>query len=72
MDADGIGISRRRITLSTSGVVPFIKSVGQDLSVGLAISLHAVSIALFDTIVLCPYASSHQFATSMYSILTCF
>lgn len=42
MDGDGIGISRRRITLSTSGVVPLIERLGEELSVGLAISLHAV------------------------------
>ena len=53
MDADGIGISRRRITLSTSGVVPLIKSVGEDLSVGLAVSLHAVSSAI--KLLLCVY-----------------
>ncbi len=42
MDPEGISISRRRITLSTAGVVPVIGRVGADLGVGLAISLHAV------------------------------
>ena len=42
MDPEGIALSKRRITLSTAGVVPMIKKVGQDLGVGLAISLHAV------------------------------
>ncbi|MDE3061389.1 MAG: 23S rRNA (adenine(2503)-C(2))-methyltransferase RlmN, partial [Pseudomonadota bacterium] len=42
MDAEGIAISKRRITLSTSGVVPMIKRVGEELGVNLAISLHAV------------------------------
>ena len=42
MDPEGISISRRRITLSTAGVVPVIERVGADLGVGLAISLHAV------------------------------
>ncbi|NBT84970.1 MAG: 23S rRNA (adenine(2503)-C(2))-methyltransferase RlmN [Alphaproteobacteria bacterium] len=42
MDQDGILLSRKRITLSTSGVVPFIKKCGQELGVNLAISLHAV------------------------------
>ena len=42
MDPEGIGISRRRITLSTAGVVPMIERVGAELGVGLAISLHAV------------------------------
>ncbi|KXJ55070.1 MAG: 23S rRNA (adenine(2503)-C2)-methyltransferase [Thalassospira sp. Nap_22] len=41
MDGEGISISRRRITLSTSGVVPEIVRCGEDLGVGLAISLHA-------------------------------
>ncbi len=41
-DGDGIGISRRRITLSTSGVVPNIKRAGDEIGVMLAISLHAV------------------------------
>jgi 23S rRNA (adenine2503-C2)-methyltransferase len=41
-DGDGIGISRRRITLSTSGVVPYIARTGAEIGVMLAISLHAV------------------------------
>ncbi|HEV7601005.1 MAG TPA: 23S rRNA (adenine(2503)-C(2))-methyltransferase RlmN, partial [Bradyrhizobium sp.] len=41
-DGDGIGISRRRITLSTSGVVPNIIRTGAEIGVMLAISLHAV------------------------------
>ncbi|MDU6731153.1 MAG: 23S rRNA (adenine(2503)-C(2))-methyltransferase RlmN, partial [Bradyrhizobium sp.] len=41
-DNEGIGISRRRITLSTSGVVPNIKRAGEEIGVMLAISLHAV------------------------------
>ncbi|MBC8270067.1 MAG: 23S rRNA (adenine(2503)-C(2))-methyltransferase RlmN [Rhodospirillaceae bacterium] len=43
MDGEGISISKRRITLSTSGVVPLIRKCGADLGVNLAISLHAVS-----------------------------
>ena len=42
MDNEGIGISRRRITLSTSGVVPNIVRTGDEISCMLAISLHAV------------------------------
>jgi 23S rRNA (adenine2503-C2)-methyltransferase len=42
MDGDGIAISKRRITLSTSGVVPMIERCGKELDVNLAISLHAV------------------------------
>ncbi|MFP6760674.1 MAG: 23S rRNA (adenine(2503)-C(2))-methyltransferase RlmN, partial [Rhodospirillales bacterium] len=42
MDPEGMALSKRRITLSTSGVVPMIKKVGEELGVGLAISMHAV------------------------------
>ncbi len=41
MDDNGLNISKRRITLSTSGIVPFIKQCGEELGVNLAISLHA-------------------------------
>ena len=41
-DNEGIGISRRRITLSTSGVVPNIVRTGDEIGVMLAVSLHAV------------------------------
>ena len=51
MDGEGIGLSRRRITLSTSGVVPMMDRCGQDLAVNLAISLHAVTDELRDEIV---------------------
>ncbi|MGP1394103.1 MAG: 23S rRNA (adenine(2503)-C(2))-methyltransferase RlmN, partial [Inquilinaceae bacterium] len=51
MDNEGIGLSRRRITLSTSGVVPEIRRCGAELGVNLAISLHAVTDALRDEIV---------------------
>ncbi|HET6520531.1 MAG TPA: 23S rRNA (adenine(2503)-C(2))-methyltransferase RlmN [Geminicoccaceae bacterium] len=51
MDGDGIGLSRRRITLSTSGVVPRIAQVGEELGVRLAISLHAVRDGLRDQLV---------------------
>jgi 23S rRNA (adenine2503-C2)-methyltransferase len=42
MDNEGIALSRRRITLSTSGVVPNIVRAGEEIGVMLAISLHAV------------------------------
>jgi len=42
MSNEGIGLSKRRITLSTSGVVPEIFRTGEELGVNLAISLHAV------------------------------
>jgi 23S rRNA (adenine2503-C2)-methyltransferase len=41
-DGDGIGISKRRITLSTSGVVPNIARAGAEIGCMLAVSLHAV------------------------------
>jgi 23S rRNA (adenine2503-C2)-methyltransferase len=51
MDNEGIGLSRRRITLSTSGVVPMMDRCGAELGVGLAVSLHAVTDALRDELV---------------------
>ncbi|MCG6204708.1 23S rRNA (adenine(2503)-C(2))-methyltransferase RlmN [Rhodopseudomonas sp. HC1] len=50
-DNEGIGISRRRVTLSTSGVVPNIKRTGDEIGVMLAISLHAVRDELRDELV---------------------
>ena len=50
MDGEGIGISRRRITLSTSGVVPMMKLCGERLGVNLAVSLHAVTDEVRDRI----------------------
>ena len=51
MDASGISLSRRRITLSTSGIVPEIKKCGEDLGVNLAISLHATNDELRNELV---------------------
>ena len=51
MDGEGIGLSRRRITLSTSGVVPMMDRCGEELGVGLAVSLHAVRDDLRDVLV---------------------
>src|SRR5207249_2380871 len=51
MDPEGLAISRRKITLSTSGVVPMIERCGTELGVNLAISLHAVSDELRNTLV---------------------
>ena len=51
MDNEGIGLSRRRITLSTSGVVPMMDRAGAELGVNLAVSLHAVRDELRDEIV---------------------
>ena len=51
MDSEGISISRRRITLSTAGVVPLMERCGEELNVNLAVSLHAVTDELRDEIV---------------------
>ena len=51
MDNEGIALSRRRITLSTSGVVPMMDRCGEELGVNLAVSLHAVTDALRDELV---------------------
>jgi 23S rRNA (adenine2503-C2)-methyltransferase len=51
MDGDGLGLSRRRITLSTSGVVPMMVRAGEELNVNLAVSLHAVTKEVRDEIV---------------------
>jgi 23S rRNA (adenine2503-C2)-methyltransferase len=51
MDPDGVSISKRRITLSTSGVVPMMQRCGEELNVNLAVSLHAVNDELRDKIV---------------------
>lgn len=50
-DSDGIALSKRRITLSTSGVVPFIEKTGTEIGCALAISLHAVRDDLRDVLV---------------------
>ena len=50
-DGDGIGISKRKITLSTSGVVPNIVRAGAEIGVMLAVSLHAVRDELRDQLV---------------------
>ena len=50
-DGDGIAISRRRITLSTSGVVPNIARTGAEIGCMLAVSLHAVRDGLRDQLV---------------------
>ncbi|CAM3868794.1 23S rRNA (adenine(2503)-C(2))-methyltransferase RlmN [Vreelandella rituensis] len=43
LDDNGYGLSKRRVTLSTSGVVPMIDKLGDDIDVSLAISLHAAT-----------------------------
>ena len=51
MDGEGIALSKRRITLSTSGVVPMMEKCGAELGVNLAVSLHAVTDELRDVLV---------------------
>ena len=50
-DQEGLGISKRRITLSTSGVVPNIERAGTEIGSMLAVSLHAVTDELRDELV---------------------
>ncbi|MBC6717413.1 23S rRNA (adenine(2503)-C(2))-methyltransferase RlmN [Aurantimonas sp. DM33-3] len=50
-DGEGLSLSKRRITLSTSGVVPSIVKAGEEMGVSLAISLHAVRDELRDELV---------------------
>ncbi len=51
MDGDGLALSKRRITLSTSGVVPMMERCGEEIGVNLAVSLHAVTKDIRDEIV---------------------
>lgn len=51
LDDHGYGLSRRRVTVSTSGVVPMIDRLAQDCPVALAVSLHAPNDALRDSLV---------------------
>ena len=51
MDGDGLALSKRRITLSTSGVVPMMERCGQEIGVNLAVSLHAVTKEVRDELV---------------------
>ncbi|MHA1153086.1 MAG: 23S rRNA (adenine(2503)-C(2))-methyltransferase RlmN [Alphaproteobacteria bacterium] len=51
LDDEGLAISKRKITLSTAGVVPLIERCGEELGVGLAVSLHAVRDDLRDELV---------------------
>jgi 23S rRNA (adenine2503-C2)-methyltransferase len=51
MDGEGLALSKRRITLSTSGVVPMMARAGEEIGVNLAVSLHATNKATRDEIV---------------------
>ncbi len=51
LDDHAYGLSRRRLTVSTSGVVPMVERLGKDCPVALAVSLHASNDALRDQLV---------------------
>jgi 23S rRNA (adenine2503-C2)-methyltransferase len=51
MDGDGLALSKRRITLSTSGVIPMMERAGEEIGVNLAVSLHAVTKNVRDELV---------------------
>ena len=65
-DNEGIGISRRRITVSTSGVTPQLQALGERTQAMLAISLHATNDALRDVLV--PINKKYDIATLMDAI----
>jgi 23S rRNA (adenine2503-C2)-methyltransferase len=65
LDDHGYGLSRRRLTVSTSGVVPMIDRLGQDCPVALAVSLHAPNDALRTDLV--PLNRKHPLADLMQS-----
>jgi 23S rRNA (adenine2503-C2)-methyltransferase len=59
-DGSGLAISKRRITLSTSGVVPMMARCGEEIGVNLAVSLHAVTDEIRDKLV--PLNKKYQIA----------
>ncbi|WP_374577156.1 23S rRNA (adenine(2503)-C(2))-methyltransferase RlmN [Phenylobacterium sp.] len=65
-DGEGIAISRRRITVSTSGVVPELKALGERTQAMLAISLHATNDDLRDVLV--PLNKKYDIATLMEGV----
>ncbi|MCK0767321.1 23S rRNA (adenine(2503)-C(2))-methyltransferase RlmN [Chromohalobacter canadensis] len=65
LDDNGYGLSKRRVTLSTSGVVPMIDKLGDELDVSLAISLHAANDELRNELV--PLNRKYNIATLLDS-----
>jgi 23S rRNA (adenine2503-C2)-methyltransferase len=63
LDDHGYGLSRRRVTVSTSGVVPMMDRLRDDMPVALAVSLHAPNDALRDRLV--PLNRKHPLAELM-------
>lgn len=66
MDDNGFGLSKRRVTLSTSGVVPALDKLADQIDVALAISLHAANDTLRDEIV--PINKKYNIATFLRSV----
>jgi 23S rRNA (adenine2503-C2)-methyltransferase len=67
-DGDGLALSRRRITLSTAGVVPMIARAGDEIGSALAISLHAVRDEIRDVLV--PLNRKYPLAELMAAVRT--
>jgi 23S rRNA (adenine2503-C2)-methyltransferase len=67
-DGDGLALSKRRITLSTAGVVPMIRRAGEEIGCSLAISLHAVRDELRDVLV--PLNRKYPIAELMAAVRT--
>lgn len=65
LDDNAYGLSRRRVTLSTSGVVPMIDRLSQECAVALAVSLHASNDALRDSLI--PLNKKHPLRELMAS-----
>lgn len=66
MDNEGISLSRRRITLSTSGVVPYIERTAREIGCMLAVSLHATTDQVRDQLV--PINRKWNIATLMRAL----
>ena len=66
MDDFGFGLSKRRVTLSTSGVVPALDRLGEQIDVALAISLHAANDQLRDELV--PVNRKYNIETFLASV----
>ena len=67
-DEAGVSLSKRRITLSTSGVVPYIEPTGREIGVMLAVSLHAVRDDLRDMLV--PINKKYPLAELLQAVRT--
>ncbi len=68
LDDHAYGLSRRRVTVSTSGVVPMMERLGQECPVAMAVSLHAPTDALRDTLV--PLNQKYPLSELMQSCVT--